>query len=188
MTITDFGTFIGFTVASHGGFGSTNAWTTNGLPWSVSDIFGFSNASSVVSLAFTNLGGVPTIYLVPDSTIARTGQSQTWSAPQSLNSSATLTLGAPTWANGAVTISNNATITGNATVGGAGTFTGTLTGTGTISAGHFSASQIDSGTVNSNLFPVTGITANSYGDASHPVIIGVGSDGRICYSSLSKLR
>ena len=43
---------------------------TNGLPWAVSDTFGFSNASSVVGLAFTNLGGVPTIYLVPDSTIA----------------------------------------------------------------------------------------------------------------------
>ena len=54
-----------------------------------------------------------------------------------------------------------------------------MTGIGTISAGHFSASQIDSGTIDSNRFPTTGIIANTYGDASHPVIIGVGADGRI---------
>jgi len=179
LTITDFGTFIGFTVASQGGFGSTNTWTTNGLPWSVSDTFGFSNASSVVGLAFTNLGGVPTIYLVPDSALARTGQSQTWSAPQTFNSSATLTLGAPTWFKSSVTVSDNVTIVSNATVGGSATITGSVTSSGTGSFAHFGAGQIDNGTIGSNTFPVTGITANIYGDASHPVIIGVGSDGRI---------
>ena len=179
LTITDFGTFIGYTVASQGGFGSTNAWTTNGLPWSVSDTFGFSNASSVVGVAFTNLGGVPTIYLVPDSTLARTGQSQTWTAPQTFNSSATLTLGAPTGFKASVTVSDNVTIVSNAMVGGSATITGSVTSSGTGGFAHFGAGQIDSGTIGSNTFPVTGITANTYGDASHPVIIGVGSDGRI---------
>src|SRR6267154_1663616 len=46
--------------------GTTNTWYTNGVLWATSDAFSFSNASSVVGLGFTNVGGVPTIYLVPD--------------------------------------------------------------------------------------------------------------------------
>lgn len=182
LTITDFGTFLGFSVASQGGFGSTNAWTTNGLPWAVSDTFGFSNASSVVGLAFTNLGGVPTIYLVPDSAIARTGQSQTWSAPQTFNSSAILTLGAPTWFKASTTVSDNVTIVSNTTVGGSLTVAGNATISGNMNAGSFTGSMNGANitgnqSIGTNTLAVFGSNTGTIGSAGQFLVVHLNSAG-----------
>ncbi len=182
LTITDFGTFIGFTVASQGGFGSTNAWTTNGLPWTVSDTFGFSNASSVVGLAFTNLGGVPTIYLVPDSAIARTGQSQTWSAPQTFNSSATLTFGAPTWFKAGMIVSDNVTVASNAIVGGSLTVGGNATISGNLNAGSFTGSMnganiVGNQSVGTNTLAAFGSNTGTIGSAGQFLVVHLNSAG-----------
>jgi hypothetical protein len=182
LTITDFGTFISFTVASQGGFGSTNTWTTNGLPWAVSDTFGFSNASSVVGLAFTNLGGVPTIYLVPDSTIARTGQSQTWSAPQTFNSGATLTLGAPTWFKNSLTVSDNVTVVSNAAVGGSLTVGGNAGIGGNVNAGSFTGSLnggniVGNQSVGTNTLAVFGSNTGTIGSAGQFLVVHLNSAG-----------
>jgi len=182
LTITDFGTFISFTVASQGGFGSTNAWTTNGVPWTISDTFGFSNASSVVGLGFTNLGGVPTIYLVPDSTIARTGQSQTWSAPQTFNSGATLTLGAPTWFKNSLTVSDNVTTVSNATVGGSLTVGGNATINGNVNAGSFTGSMnggniIGDQSVGTNTLAAFGSNTGTIGSAGQFLVVHLNSAG-----------
>ncbi|HXI84149.1 MAG TPA: hypothetical protein VNL17_08680 [Verrucomicrobiae bacterium] len=176
ITITDFGTMLGFSVATQSGFGSTNAWTTNGLPWTVSDTFGFSNASSVVNLAFTNLGGVPTIYLVPDSTIARTGQSQTWSAPQTLNTSATLTLSAPTWFKNSVTVSDNVTIVSNAAVGGNATISGNVNAgsfTGSMGGGNITGNQ----SIGTNVLAAFGSNTGTIGSAGQFLVVHLNSAG-----------
>jgi hypothetical protein len=182
LTITDRGTMLGFLVATQGGFGQTNAWTTNGLPWAVSDTFGFSNASSVVGLAFTNLGGVPTIHLVPDSTIARTGQSQTWSAPQTFNSSATLTLGAPTWFKSSVTISDNVTIVSNATVGGSLTVGTDAMISGNVNAGSFTGSMnggniTGNQSVGTNTLTAFGSNTGTIGSAGQFLVVHLNSAG-----------
>jgi hypothetical protein len=178
ITITDFGTMLGFSVASQGGFGSTNAWTTNGLPWAVSDTFGFSNASSIVGLAFTNLGGVPTIYLVPDGTIARTGQSQTWTAPQNFNSSAPLTFGAPTWFKSSVTVSDNVTVVSNATVGGNATISGSVnagTFTGSVNGGNIIGNQ----SIGTNLLAAFSGNTGTFGSAGNFLVLHFNSAGII---------
>jgi hypothetical protein len=176
LTITDRGTMLGFLVATQGGFGSTNAWTTNGLPWAVSDTFGFSNASSVVGLLFTNLGGVPTIYLVPDSTIARTAQSQTWSAPQTFNSSATLTLGAPTWFKSSIIVSDNVTVVSNETVGGNATITGNMNAgsfTGSMNGANITGNQ----SVGTNTLAAFGSNTGTIGSAGQFLVVYLNSAG-----------
>jgi hypothetical protein len=182
LTITDRGTMLGFLVATQGGFGSTNAWTTNGLPWTVSDTFGFSNASSVVGLLFTNLGGVPTIYLVPDSTIARTGQSQTWSAPQTFNNSATLTLGAPTWFKSSIIVSDNVTVVSNETVGGSLTVGANATITGNMNAGSFTGSMNGANitgnqSVGTNTLAAFGSNTGTIGSAGQFLVVHLNSAG-----------
>jgi hypothetical protein len=182
LTITDRGTMLGFLVATQGGFGQTNAWTTNGVPWAVSDTFGFSNASSVVGLAFTNLGGVPTVYLVPDSTLARTGQSQTWSAPQTFNSSATLTLGSPTWFKSSVTVSDNVTIVSNATIGGSLTIGGNATVSGNVNAGSFTGSMNGANitgnqSVGTNTLATFGSNTGTIGSAGQFLVVHLNSAG-----------
>ncbi len=181
LTITDRGTMLGFLVATQGGFGQTNAWTTNGLPWVVSDTLGFSNASSVVGLAFTNLGGVPTIYLVPDGTIARTGQSQTWSVPQAFNS-ATLTLGAPTWFKSSVTISGNVSVVSNATIGGSLAVGGNATISGNVNAGSFTGSMnggniTGNQTVGTNTLAAFGSNTGTIGSAGQFLVVHLNSAG-----------
>jgi hypothetical protein len=182
LTITDRGTMLGFQVATQGGFGSTNAWITNGLPWTVSDTFGFSNASSVVGVVFTNMGGVPTVYLVPDSTIARTGQSQMWSAPQTLNSSATLVLGAPTWFKNSVTVSDNVTIVSNATIGGSLTAGGNATISGSVNAGSFTGSMNGANitgnqSVGTNTLAAFGSNTGTIGSAGQFLVVHLNSAG-----------
>ena len=182
ITITDFGTMLGFSAVTQGGFGSTNAWTTNGLPWTVSDTFGFSNASSVVGMAFTNLGGVPTVYLAPDSTLARTGQSQMWSAPQTFNSSATLTLGAPAWFKSSMTVSDNFTVVSNVTVGGSLTVGGNATISGNVNAGSFTGSMnggniTGNQSVGTNTLAAFGSNTGTIGSAGQFLVVHLNSAG-----------
>jgi len=108
------------------GGGVTNMWAFNGAVVATNDTFGFSNTSGVVSMNFSNINGVPTIYIAPSAQIALLNANQDWTGPQTFDNTGTAHFNAGTWQLGKLVVSNDVLVTGNGTINGNLTVNGSL--------------------------------------------------------------